>query len=291
MKICLIIINYEGELFLTNNIVNLKKGCANTGIDLFVTDDVSKDASIFFLKSESVDYTVNLNDNHGFASNVNNGIKFASAKDHYDFFLISNNDIDTRSIDFNLLKANVIKANLTFKKIGLIGFKESHSNFNKNLLFTNLIIKTNEIPGFFFAISKELIQEIGYLDEEYFMYGEDNDYFFRTLKAGYEIVQVDQNIIHFSEGSTKNKHKTSWLVYRNAGLFAVKNLNFYESVKYFLSFINIIFNPFYTSSHPSYIRVKRSGILVNTGFLIASILWNLKKVISNQFKKYENRHN
>ena len=284
MRVCLIIINYNGLFFLDKYIPSLKQSCGDVGFDLFVTDDLSTDESIYYLKSQNIEYTSNLNNNHGFASNVNNGLKFAQLKNNYDFYLISNNDVDFKSIDFKLLKSNLTKVNLDFKKIGLIGFKESNIIMRENLKSSGLISETNEIPGFFFAISKELVQEIGYLDEEYYMYGEDNDYIFRTLKADYKIVQIDQYIIHQSEGSTKNKYKTSWLVYRNAGMFAVKNLSLGESIRYFLSFVNIILNPFYKSNHPSYKRVKRSGILINLLFLIGSIFWNSTRMLSNFFK-------
>lgn len=284
MRVCLIIINYNGLFFLNKYIPSLKQSCDNVGFDLFVTDDCSKDTSIDYLKLQNIEYSSNLNKTHGFASNVNNGLKFAQFKNNYDFYLISNNDVDFKSIDFNLVKSNLTKVKLDFKQIGLIGFKEINRDIKKTLKQTNSILAVNEIPGFFFAISNELVNDIGYLDEEYYMYGEDNDYIFRTLKAGYKIVQIDQYIIHQSEGSTSNKYKTSWLVYRNAGMFAVKNLNIEESIRYFLSFLNIILNPFYKSNHPSYKRVKRSGILINLLFLIGSVFWNLSRILSNFFK-------
>jgi len=289
MKICLIIINYEGLLFLKKNIPILKKECNKIDIDLFVTDDLSKDNSVIYLKTQNIPFSINLNTNHGFASNVNNGIKFVKSKKNYDVYLISNNDIDSRSIDFKLLKYNLSETFNKFKRVGLIGFKELNPESAVDIKSTKSIFESNDIPGFFFGISKELISEIGFLDEEYFMYGEDNDYMFRTLKAGFKIIQVDQFIIHKSEGSSKNNFKTSWLVYRNAGLFAIKNLTIYESIRYLFSFINIIFNPFHKSSHPSYKRVKRSGILINLIFLIGSMLWNLKRVLFKLFGQNEHR--
>ena len=129
-------------------------------------------------------------------------------------------------------------------------------------------------------LAKNLINKIGYLDEDYFMYGEDNDYFFRCKKNNFMILKSNYNIMHFSEGSSENKLKTSWLIYRNAGLFSIKNLDLISSFRYFLSFLYIIFNPFLKPKHPSVIRIRRSGFFINNLFLIASVFWNLKRLVT-----------
>ncbi len=282
MKICLIIINYNGQEFLNKHLRYLKNECQNNNIDLLVTDDKSKDDSIQILIDNKVSFTIN-NSKNGFASNVNNGIRYILKK-NYDCIIISNNDIDPTSVNFGYLYNSIKNIISKTTDLALIGFKEITDNKTLINLEPLVLNETKEIPGFFFCIVVDAIEKIGLLDEDYFMYGEDNDYFHRTLKNNLKIIQTNIPVYHKSEGSTKNIYKTSWLVYRNSGLFAVKNLTIYKSLKLLLTFIYIIYNPFYKNDHPSVKRIKRSGFLVNNLFLVGSICWNIIRIITNLIK-------
>ena len=160
--------------------------------------------------------------------------------------------------------------NRTDSQLGIIGFdeipverKEYFFNYNFDDYNTDLVKRVNIIPGFFFIITRELLIKVGQFDEEYFMYGEDNDYFKRAQKAGFSIYNTYLPIMHYSEGSSSNSKQTSWYVYRNAFLFAQKNLTITATLKLLLSFINIIYNPFYKTDDPSRLRVKRNGFFYN----------------------------
>lgn len=286
MKKCLIIVNYNGESFLEKHIRYLKTECEKANIDLFVTDDESSDNSIKILNANKIKYSININEN-GFASNLNNGLKSVK-ENNYDYILVSNNDIDPFTVDLKKLDITIAEILNNNSDLGLVGFNEINQGF-VNLNYLSGFKEVNSIPGFFFCLTKKALLEVGYFDEEYYMYGEDNDYFYRTKLKGLKIVRTNISIFHSSEGSTKNKSKTAWLVYRNSGLFAVKNLDFINSFKLFISFIFIIYNPFYKNNHPSVIRIKRSGFFLNNIFLLGSVLWNLNRLIKNKLsnvKKY-----
>lgn len=283
MKICLIIVNFNGINFLPKYLNNIIQQCLLNDIKIIVTDDNSTDNSVFYLNEMRVEYIINNGLNRGFAANLNNGIKYAQTIDDYDFFLISNNDIEFSYDFFPNFKIILDYINNNYNNFGLIGFNEINPN-NKQYFntynFTNYsydeIEICDEIPGFFFLITKNLIKKIGYFNEEYFMYGEDNDYFHRALKNHFIILNTNLPIMHYSEGSSSDSKKTSWYVYRNAFLFAQKNLNFLNFLKLFLSFINIIYNPFYKTSSTSAQRIKRNGFLYNNYLLIKSLVWNFK---------------
>ena len=285
MKICLLYINYNGSKVLEKNLLQITRGCSGTQIDIFVTDDNSSDNSWEIIKKFKVYKTKNKSKNRGFASNVNNGLKFSCEVDNYDFFIVSNSDLNFELIDFKYLKKIISKSVVTFPKMGILGFKEVNSLnlFEKSNIEID-INQVSDVSGCFFVITKRLINKIGYLDEEYYMYGEDNDYFFRCKSNNFLILRSSYNILHFSEGSSENHLKTSWLVYRNAGLFSIKNLRLISSFRYFFSFIYIIYNPLLKPTHPSVIRIKRSGFFINNMFLLASVIWNLKRLIVIFFK-------
>jgi GT2 family glycosyltransferase len=57
---------------------------------------------------------------------------------------------------------------------------------------------TEAVSGSCMFIRREVIEQIGYLDENFFAYQEDSDFCFRTRKAGWQIYYVPQaKIIHY----------------------------------------------------------------------------------------------
>lgn len=116
-----------------------------------------------------------------------------------------------------------------------------------------------------------------FFDEEYFMYGEEIDLFYRIKNKGFQILNCGLSLLHISEGSGEVKGNNSWLAYRNAILFAFKNLSCWGVIKTILSLLNQIYNPFLRRKHdPSYIRIVRSGFIRNNFLLLKSIYWNIK---------------
>lgn len=292
MKICLLIINYNGIKYLPYYLENISKFCQQNEIKLIVTDDQSHDESIEFLQKSNFEYTVNDGGKHGYAANINHGIRYALGLDNFDYFIISNNDIEISEHLFGTLKKALLAVNNKKQKHGLLGFDEIYQDrhsyfkaFDYSMYDTESIKEVDHIPGFFFIISNELIREIGYLDEDYFMYGEDNDYFVRAQKANFKLFNSFLPVMHYSEGSSTNNKLTSWYVYRNSFLFAQKNLGLLQTGKLLLSFLNIIYNPFCNNNHPSSIRIKRNGFLYNNYLLLKSIAWNLKYFVTNKLNK------
>lgn len=287
-KICLLIINYNGFKFLPTYLNSLFLSCNDNSIPLIVTDDNSTDNSISYLSENNYDYTINTGDKKGFAANVNNGIRYARSKDSFDYYIISNNDVKIDKSLFSALFEAIAVISERCKLHGLIGFdeilprREDYFNtFNYNIYDPGLIKEVCEIPGFFFIIKRELVDAIGYMDEEYFMYGEDNDYFKRTYKGGFKIYNTGLPVMHYSEGSSTNSKLTSWYVYRNAFLCAQKNSSLFEIVKLIIAFGIKIYNPFYNDSHPSNRRIKRNGFFYNNYLLIKSLVWNLQYYLKN----------
>lgn len=293
MKLCVIVINYNGLRFLESYLSSIVIACKENDIDLIIADDNSIDNSINYLKENKFDYTLNGGRNKGFAANVNNGIKYAQQKKDYDYFIIANNDLKFKPGFFKQsLPLVVQRLQSEDNKVGLVGFYEAledsdqtWQDYNKdNTIFA--IKNVSEISGFFFMIHKNLLNSIGYLDEDYFMYGEDNDYFIRSFKAGFKMYKVDLPIRHFSESSSSNSFTTSWYVYRNALLCAQKNEGWGSVIMLILNFAYKIYNPFYKSNHPSNIRITRNGFFLNNYFLIKSIFWNI-----NYYLKHGKRLN
>ncbi len=291
MNICLIIVNYNGINFLPKYLDKIIFECNLYKIKLIVTDDKSTDDSLSYLQNKNILVTINNSNRHGFAANLNNGILFSKSIGDFDYYIISNNDIEFGSNFFQYLIKTISFLKLNYKNIGIIGFHEINKdkehlfkNFNYDLYDFKNISSCSEIPGFFFLITKDLINTIGLFNEDYFMYGEDNDYFYRTRSAGFDIINTNIPIMHYSEGSSNNNKLTSWYVYRNIFLFAQNNLNIIETLKLFCAVLNIIYNPFYKVTSPSADRIKRNGFFYNNFLLLKSLIWNFKYLIKNNIK-------
>lgn len=62
--------------------------------------------------------------------------------------------------------------------------------------------KQDWVTGAFFLIRKDVIDDVGYLDEDYFSYLEETDYCYRAIKAGWEVFYVPRwSIVHYGQVS------------------------------------------------------------------------------------------
>ena len=103
-------------------------------------------------------------------------------------------------------------------------FGEYHQGY-KDL---NTIHEVDCIVGAFFLVRKEVVKKVGFLDEDYFMYGEDIDWAYRIKKAGWKIMfNPTVTILHKKKQSGRSNadkkrkltseiyfHKYNWLFYK-----------------------------------------------------------------------------
>ena len=90
--------------------------------------------------------------------------------------------------------------------------------------------KTHEVDvlsGAFMMLRKETLKKSGFLDENFFMYGEDIDLSYRVIKAGYKnYFFADTSIIHYKGESTKKGSLNYVFMFYNAMvIFAKKHFS------------------------------------------------------------------
>ena len=90
--------------------------------------------------------------------------------------------------------------------------------------------KIEVISGAYCLLRHSVLDEIGLLDEDFFMYGEDIDLSYRILKGGYENWYLPVSILHYKGEST---HKSS---YRYVHVFYEAMLIFFRKHYRHLSF-------------------------------------------------------
>jgi O-antigen biosynthesis protein len=73
----------------------------------------------------------------------------------------------------------------------------------------NLLPRVPLVHGFCFGIKKEVIDSIGFFDEENFklFYGEENDYCFRALEAGFELAVVTNTFVYHRKSRSIDEEK------------------------------------------------------------------------------------
>ena len=181
--------------------------------------------------------------NLGFTGGVNQGLEFAM-EHGADYVWLLNNDVEVTS---DCLE-NLVKEMESDKKIGLISpiildpEKPKYPFYCKNVdLSTGQMLNafdeqtyidwlTKEpwnihLWGTALLINKDLIHSIGYLDNDFFAYYEDNNYSFRSIQAGFcNKTCTNAIVIHRSETDIYNEKMSYrfFLIARNHYQFWLK---------------------------------------------------------------------
>jgi GT2 family glycosyltransferase len=111
------------------------------------------------------------------------------------------------------------------------------AKYNLTYLDPDIPHQVDAVSGAFLMIRKEVVNEIGLLDERFFMYGEELDWCLRAKKKGWKVMYCpDAEIIHYKgECSKFNHRKAAFEFYRSMYLFHKKH--FAENYNPIINFI------------------------------------------------------
>ncbi len=256
MDVSIIIVNYNVRYFLEQCLNSVLKAKDHLNIELIVVDNHSVDGSVQMLKEKFSDIILIENkENVGFSRANNQGIKIAKGK----YVLLLNPDTvlqeDTLVKCFEFMeqhsdagalgvkmfdgKGNFLpesKRGLPtpmvafYKVFGLSKLFPKSKVFGKyhlTYLDKDKNHKVDVLSGAFMFIRKEVLNKIGGLDEDYFMYGEDIDLSYRITKAGYVNYYFSEtSIIHYKGESTKKSSVNYVIVfYKAMMIFADKHFS------------------------------------------------------------------
>ncbi|MFK7926362.1 MAG: glycosyltransferase [Bacteroidia bacterium] len=234
MDLSIIIVNYNVKHFLEQCLLSVEKAMHAIDGEVIVVDNNSVDGSQEMLGEKFGDkITLIANtDNPGFSKANNQGIKISQGR----YVLLLNPDTVVeeqtfqKCIDFmdahpdgGALGVKMIDGEgkflpeskralptpwVSFYKIfGLAKLFPQSKKFGQYHL-TYLDKEENHpieiLSGAFMFMRSEALEKIGYLDEDFFMYGEDIDLSYRFIKEGYQNYYLsDTQIIHYKGESTK----------------------------------------------------------------------------------------
>jgi GT2 family glycosyltransferase len=269
MKLSVIIVNYNVKYFLEQCLQSVIVASKNIESEIFVVDNNSVDGSVQMLNNNFPDINVIANkENVGFSKANNQAIK--SAKGEYILLLnpdtIVEPDTFEKCIDYmdkhpdtGGLGVKMIDGKGKFLPESKRGFPTPMVAFYKIFGLSALFPKSKRIgkyhlgylseddinnvevlAGAFMLIRKTVIDKIGLLDEDYFMYGEDIDYSYRIIKAGFKNVYFPKTrIIHYKGESTKKSSiNYVFMFYKAMIIFAQKHFS-QKNARLFSVLINL----------------------------------------------------
>lgn len=232
MKLTVVIVNYNVRHYLEQCLLSLQKALENLEAEVYVVDNHSKDGSVEYLQPRFPTVTfITSQHNLGFARANNIAIRQSDSQ----YVLLLNPDTIvtpeaiSRSLAFmdehpeagalglKMLRTDGSPAKesrrglptpLTafYKMTGLCERFPNHPKLGKyymGYLPWDAPCEIEVVSGAYCMLRRETLSQVGLLDEDYFMYGEDIDLSYRILKGGWKNWYIPEHILHYKGESTQ----------------------------------------------------------------------------------------
>jgi len=251
-ELSIVIANYRVKDLLGKCLISISRSKDNSNHEIIVIDNDSQDGSVELLKRDFPEVELIENRvNRGFSFACNQGIKKSSGR----YILLLNPDTvfpETgfrKLIDFinSLPKAGICgprmvdaRGNLLYSCRSFPSFLTSISSsqsflerfFPQNPLSRQYLLKdlnhsqiqeVDWVSGSCLLARKEMLDQIGFLDEDFFIYAEDVDLCYRARKAGWKVFyfprvtfvhQVGQSTSQDMLKSRLQHHKSMWIFFK-----------------------------------------------------------------------------
>lgn len=279
MELSVIIVNWNTKELLSNCLSSIFKYTTGIKFEVIVVDNGSTDGSDDLVKKKFPQVKLILNkDNCGFTKANNQGIKVAKGE----YILLLNSDTYLTENSFKKL----IDQAKSYQNLGALGpqlLNEDRSIQQSAGFFPYLpqvfywMSFLDDLPGSTFLkpyhvdhdsfyksdhqvdwvtaaailVPREVINEIGELDEKIFMYGEEVDWCYRIKNAGYKIYfSPITKLIHLGRGSSQQISKSAIL-------------GEYTGIRYFYQ------------KHKGLLSLQLLGILLKIGALARVVIFNI----------------
>ncbi len=233
MKLSVIIVNYNVKYFLEQALLSVRRASRGLEVETWVVDNNSVDDSVHMVQEKFPEvHLIQNKDNPGFSIANNQAIRQSKGE----YVLLLNPDtvveedtfekciafMDDRP-DAGGLGVRMIDGSGAFLPESKRGFPSPWVAFCKTAGLSRLFPKsrlfnryhlgyldemeTNEVEvlaGAFMFMRRSVLDEVGLLDEAFFMYGEDIDLSYRIIQGGYKNYYLPEtSIIHYKGESTK----------------------------------------------------------------------------------------
>ncbi len=275
MKVSIIIVNWNAWEYLQNCLATIFNANYLDEYEVLLVDNASTDNSLDLVKREFPLIKVIANsENVGFSRANNQGIRQCLGE----YILLLNPDTDIRpfsiNIQFDFLsthpKTGIVGPRLLngdgtiqdscypFPTLArelwrLLHLDKIHPFGSYNLSTWDLTRprEVDSLQGACLLIRREVFDQIGQLDEDYFMYTEEIDFCYRAKKAGWGITWLPTaEVIHYGAQSTRQAAASMFLeLYHSKLLFFRKHYGrraawIYKLSIFFASIFRLALTPF-----------------------------------------------
>ena len=267
-KVSVIIVNYNGEGLVVGCLKALE-GQSFKDFEVVIVDNCSIDSSPYeikmFLKESplaSISKLIPLDRNFGFAGGNIQGLKYA---DNSEYIALLNNDAEpdkdwlehlVNAMDSEPL-VGICASKLIVYGTNLIdsagdGFSTSLKGFKRGegenaTLYNKREYVFGACAGA--AIYRQkMIDEVGFLDEDFFLIHEDTDLNLRAMLYGWKVLYVPEAIVLHKVSSSIGNNRSDTSVYynlRNSEFVRIKNIPFFLFLRYLpIFFLGMVYEFF-----------------------------------------------
>jgi GT2 family glycosyltransferase len=231
MDLSIVIVNWNTREMLRDCLESVRSQLHGVQAQIIVIDNASKDGSVAMVAEQFPEVRLIANlENRGFAAANNQGFNGVSSR----HVLLLNSD--------TIVHGDVLKRSVEFldmhADVGMMGCKVLNTDGSTQMTcsrfptFVNLLLQTlgvnrlggrfsgryqmldwardserevEVVSGCYLMVRASVIEEIGYLDEAFFCYGEETDWCRRCQNAGWQLMFAPVGeITHFGSGSTRS---------------------------------------------------------------------------------------
>ncbi len=234
-SLTVVIVNYNGGALLSATLDSLFATASDLAPEVYVVDNGSTDGSPARVRDAYPQVTlIEAGANLGFARANNLALRQARGR----YALLLNPDIELHPgaietalayldehPDVGIVGPRVLLPNgqldkpcrrsfktpaiYLYKTIGLSALRPNSARFNRyymGYLPEDALTEVDAVIGAFLMIRRECMQEIGLLDERFFIYCEDEDWCFQAKRHGWKVVyHPDAVVIHHKGSSTRKR--------------------------------------------------------------------------------------
>lgn len=250
-ELSILIVNWNGKALLKSCLDSLVRESSGLDSEIIVVDNASSDGSPEMVREHFKEVKLICNrENVGFARGNNIGLRECRGE----WVCLVNSDVEVRRGGLRCMVSHMRE----HPEVGMMGPKvtdpasnhipnyrefPSLRNFFCRALALDKIFpssrffggyfmdyadgthmqKVDVITGTFWLLRRKALDEAGWLDEDFFMYGEDLDLCKRFKKSGWEILYFPEaEIMHHDGGSSQNdpirffieQQRSNWLYWR-----------------------------------------------------------------------------
>lgn len=254
LDLSIIIVNWNTQDILRDCLRSIYEQCGEIDLEVIVIDNASTDGSVEMVKKDFPQVTLIENSkNRGFAAANNQGIDISKGRYvlllNSDTVVLDNAIAKTAAFADSHPKAAIVGCRVLnpdqtlqptcfmFPSIlnMLLSSTYLYKLFPKSKFFgrermtwwdRNDIREVDVVTGCFMLVRQEAIEQVGTMDEQFFMYGEETDWCYRFKQAGWKVMFTPAcEIIHLGGQSSRQQRSKMMLQLRGSILLFIKKHN------------------------------------------------------------------